>query len=158
MSLKIEYLADYPEFVPILAGWFFQEWGARTPNDTLQVFTERLLERMNRDKPPLAVVALQGEEPVGTAALKIQEMETHPQYKYWLGSVYVKENWRGSGIASALINAVIREAERFDISELYLYTRGSEGLYKRLDWQEIERPIFRGRTVTIMKREILDKK
>jgi GNAT superfamily N-acetyltransferase len=150
--LRIEYLADHPDLVPLLAGWFYSEWGGRSPNDTLATFEARLLGRMNRDHPPLTLVALQGEVSVGTAALKIQEMDSHPQYQYWLGSVYVMENFRMQGIGSALVEAVIEEAEAFGIEELYLYTRGSENFYTRLGWKEIERLYYRGGNVTIMKR------
>jgi predicted N-acetyltransferase YhbS len=157
MTLKIELLADHQNLVPLLAEWFYREWGGRSSNDTLQVFSERLLGRMNRDKPPLTLVAFNDKDPVGTAALKIREMETHPQYRYWLGSVYVTGNQRGLGIGSALVEAVIREAERLKIPELYLYTRVSESLYSRLGWKEIERTFFRGRIVTIMKQDIPDR-
>ena len=63
---------------------------------------------MKRDKTPLTLVAFKDEKPVGIAALKIREMEIHPQYQHWLGSVYVKENWRKMGIGSTLVKAVIR--------------------------------------------------
>lgn len=158
MPLRIEYLADHPDLVPLLADWFFQEWGGRSPNDTLHTFKERLLERMNRNKPPLTLVALRGEEPVGTAALKVQEMETHPQYQYWLGSVYVRENDRGLGVGSTLVEAVIAEAEHLNIQELYLYTRGKEDFYTKFGWMNIEKSTYRGRSVTIMKRLIMDRK
>lgn len=150
--LRIEYLADHPDLVPLLAGWFYGEWGGRLPDDTLAGFKDRLLERMNRNKPSLTLVAFKREEPVGTAALKIQEMETHPQYQHWLGSVYVKENWRGKGVGSALVKAVILEADGLGIQELYLYTRGNEGFYAQLGWKELVRSYYRGRYVTIMKR------
>jgi N-acetylglutamate synthase-like GNAT family acetyltransferase len=150
--LRIDYLANHPDLVPVLAGWFLREWGGRSPEDTLERFEERILSRMNRDKLPLTLVAFIEKEPVGTAALKIQEMKTHPQYQYWLGSVYVKENCRRQGIGSALVKTVIEEAKAFGIEELYLYTRGMENFYTQLGWNEIERPYYRGRNVTIMKR------
>jgi predicted N-acetyltransferase YhbS len=154
--LEIEYLADHPDLVPLLAEWFYSEWGGRSPDDTLTTFEKRLLGRMHRDKAPLTLIAFKGEEPVGTAALKIQEMETHPQYQYWLGSVYVEENWRRMGIGSALVDAVIAKAEAFGIEVLYLYTRGRENFYTQLGWKKIERSYYRGRNVTIMKQQIME--
>jgi N-acetylglutamate synthase-like GNAT family acetyltransferase len=154
--LKIEYLSDHPDLVPLLAEWFLSEWGGSPPQDTLESFEESLLARMNSDKPPLTLVAFKDDEPVGTAALRIQEMNTHPQYQHWLGSVYVKEDWRGRGIGSVLVEAVIKEAKQFKIQDLYLYTRGKESFYVRFGWKAIECPIYRGRTVTIMKRSNQD--
>ena len=151
MATRIELLADHPDLIPLLADWFYKEWGGRRPEDTLEKFTDRLRNRMNRDRLPLALVSFLEEEPIGSAVLKIREMETHPQYKYWLGSVFLLEEHRGQGFGTELVKAASEMATRFGVQTLYLYTRGNEPFYSRLGWQEIEKPIFRGRQVTIMK-------
>lgn len=151
MDLRIELLADHPYLVPLLADWFYKEWGGRRPEDSLEKFTDRLRSRMNRTTLPLALISFLEEEPIGSAVLKIREMETHPQYEYWLGSVFLLEEYRGRGLGTELVKAATEEAARFGVKTLYLYTRGSELFYSRLGWQEIEKPIFRGHQVTIMK-------
>lgn len=149
--LRIDYLVNHPSLVTLLADWFYEEWGGRRPEDSLEGFKIRLQGRMNQDRLPLALIAFFEGEPVGTAALKIREMETHPHFEHWLGSVYVQESHRKRGFGTKLIQAIISEAARFGIEELYLYTRGSEIFYSKLGWKEIEKPFFRGRRVTIMK-------
>jgi N-acetylglutamate synthase-like GNAT family acetyltransferase len=106
---------------------------------------------MNQDRLPLTLVTFFDEVPIGTAALKIREMETHLHFEHWLGSVYVQKSHRKRGFGTKLVQAIISEAARFGIEEMYLYTRGSEIFYSKLGWKEIEKTFFRGRRVTIMK-------
>jgi hypothetical protein len=40
--LKIEYLADHPEFVPTLAAWHRREWGHLRPDETLEMRSAKL--------------------------------------------------------------------------------------------------------------------
>lgn len=152
MDVKVEYLADHPELVSLLAGWFYEEWGKGRPAVTLERMEERVRERMNRDRPPLALVAFHEGVAVGSATLKIQEMETHPQFLYWLGTVYVRPEARRRGIGSTIVAAATAEAARLGLEELYLYTRHSERFYARLGWMVVERTLYHGREAVIMKR------
>jgi len=153
---KVDYLANHPDLVDLLADWFYQEWGGRLPDVTLQDFSERLKGRMNRDQLPLSLVLFLRKEPIGTASLKIREMETHPQYEHWLGSVFIRGEYRKKGFGTEIVKAATRMAIRLGIEELYLYTHSSEAFYKRLGWKGIEKSIFRGRRVTIMRRVLLE--
>jgi GNAT superfamily N-acetyltransferase len=154
MKLEIANLADHPQHLLTLADWFASEWGGRDYTASLKRFTERLEGRMNRDHPPITILGFLQNELVGTAAIKIQEMETHPQYKYWLGSVYVREEYRGRGIASELIKAVIEKASQLSIDKLYLYTRGKVPLYTKFCWKTIEETNYRGKVTYIMERSV----
>jgi N-acetylglutamate synthase-like GNAT family acetyltransferase len=107
-------------------------------------------ERLNRDKPPLCLVAFVENQPVATAALKIREMETHPQYEHWLGNVYVLPEFRAQGIGSTVIERAKQETKRIGIRDLYLYTRDRAHLYARLGWATIEQVTYRGQRATIM--------
>jgi predicted N-acetyltransferase YhbS len=154
VKIDIKYLADHPEVTPTLAGWFYEEWGNHSLSSTMEAMEERIRRRMNRDRLPLTIVAFINDELVGSATLKIREMETHPHFEHWLGSVYVQEKSRGLGIGSELVKAGEEEAKRFNIQELYLYTRDKEPFYARLGWVPIERPFYHGREVVIMRRRI----
>jgi predicted N-acetyltransferase YhbS len=152
MLIEIESLADRPELAPLLASWFYDEWGRRNPENSLQKVEKRLRQRMNRDKVPLTLVAFQGSEPVGSASLIVHEMETHPVFLHWLASVYVHQPCRQQGIGSLLVQHVAAEAERIGVGELYLYTHSHEEFYARHGWRPVERPLYHGREVVIMKR------
>jgi len=34
--VRIDYLADHLEWVPILSAWFYEEWGRRNPASSLE--------------------------------------------------------------------------------------------------------------------------
>ena len=154
MKVNIEYLADHPDSIAILAGWLFEEWGHRSPDGNAHGMLDTLKERLNRDKLPLALVALRDNEPLGTVSLKLKEVEIRPQYEHWLGTLFVQGSHRGKGIGSWLIEAATKEANRLGIGELYLYTRNQENerLYAKLGWTVVERVVYQDRPAVIMKR------
>jgi GNAT superfamily N-acetyltransferase len=153
--IEAKYLADHPELVPLLSGWFYNEWGKNNPALTIDSIEKAVRQRLNRDTAPLSLVAFLANRPVGTATLKIREMETHPQYEHWLGNVYVLPDYRNQGIGSYIIQKAIDEAGEIGIRDLYLYTRDREKLYERLGWKSIEQVAYHGRIASIMKREIM---
>jgi N-acetylglutamate synthase-like GNAT family acetyltransferase len=76
---------------------------------------------------------------VGAAELKIREMDIYPQYKFWVGGVYVVPNQRGKGIASKLVVDIISRARNAGIDKLYLQTQDlSGGVYARHGFKPIE--------------------
>jgi GNAT superfamily N-acetyltransferase len=151
------YLADRPELIPELARWFYDEWRQNYPDLSVETIEGKLNTRLHKDKIPLVLILLRDGSPIASASLKIQEMETHPQYLHWLGSVYVLPELRGGGIGSNLIQYSAAEARRLGVRDLYLYTRSREGFYARLGWTPVERPLYHGRTVVIMLRNLLEK-
>ncbi len=153
--VEIKYLADHPEITHQISTWYFDEWGKNNPALTVVTIETAVLQRMNRDKLPLCLVAFLEDKPVGTVALKIREMETHPQYEHWLGNVFVLPEKRNRGIGSSLIEEAMKKAEQMGITRLYLYTRDRESLYNRVGWETIERVEYRGRKATIMKYELV---
>jgi predicted N-acetyltransferase YhbS len=152
VSIEVRYLADCPESVRPLALWLYEEWGRRNPDNSVEKVERRLMQRMNRDKVPLTLVAFRGAELVGSASLIIREMETHPQFLHWLGGLYIHHPYRNQGIGSRLVEYAASEAERLGVRELYLYTRHHESFYSRLGWRPVERAHYHGREVLIMKR------
>jgi len=154
LTVAIGYLADHAELLHVLAAWFYDEWGQGDPPFNLKDFEAQFRARLHRDKLPLALVALNDGVPVATASLKMQEMETHPQYLHWLGGVYTLPEFRGQGIGSQVVEAAAVEAKRLGVEELYLYTRRNVDLYAKLGWMTIEQPLYLGKPVVIMRRRL----
>ncbi len=153
-TVDIRHLADCPETIPTLASWVFGQWGQQYKLESVGVQVELFANRTDRDKIPLSYVAFSGSEPVGTASLKIQEMTTHTHFLYWLGAVYVVGQFRGRGIGTELIARATDKARELGVETLYLHTPGKTVLYSRLGWQEIERSVYCGHEVVIMKKEL----
>jgi len=154
MKLTFDYLANQPELLPILASWFYEEWGRRNPENSIKQVSQRLSRRMNVNSLPIAFVGFLDGKLVASASIKIREMETHPQYEHWLGAVYVDSAHRKQGFGSEMVLHTVSEARRLGVHQLYLYTRSHEDFYAHFGWKPIERPQYHGREVVIMKNSL----
>ena len=148
--MRIEYLADRPEALPILAQWQHQEWGWLRPGDTLEKRMARLEGMAKRDRIPVTVVAMEGNEVLGSASLIEHDMETRMELTPWLAGVFVGEPYRRRGIGAELVRRIMNEAKKFNVSLLYLYTVQSENFYAALGWKLLERTSYREQNVVIM--------
>jgi N-acetylglutamate synthase-like GNAT family acetyltransferase len=148
--MTIEYLADYPAALPILAEWQHREWGHLRAGDTVEKRRARLEGFSNRDRIPLTVVALDNSEVLGSASLIAHDMETRMELTPWLASVFVGEQHRRKGIGAELVRRIMNEAGKLDVPLLYLYTVHSEKFYAALGWTLQERTSYREQEVVIM--------
>jgi predicted N-acetyltransferase YhbS len=151
---RFVYLADQPALLPILADWFYDEWGHLDSQSSMESMEHELSGCLNKDRLPLTIVRMRDDQPIASASLRLKEMETHPQYLHWLGGVYVHPDFRRQGVGSQLVEFTADQAIRLQVTELYLYTRGNEIFYSRLGWHTIEQPLYQGRVVSLMKRNL----
>jgi len=153
--MDIAYLADHKEVIHTLAQWFYEEWAYLYPDRTLADVERLIGERTNKDKIPLALVAFEGQELLGTVGLKVHDMDTRLDLTPWLASLYVSESRRRQGIGTELVSAIERKAQTLGVETLYLYTPESEVFYSQLGWQVKERTEYHGYPVTLMRKEIV---
>jgi GNAT superfamily N-acetyltransferase len=154
-QMRIEYLADHQDVIPILSAWFYQEWSYLYPERTEDEFRRLISERTNKDKIPLSLVSFEGDELVGTVCLKIHDMDTKPDLSPWLAGLYVKESWRRKGIGSTLVKAIERKALELGIHHLFLYTPESEHFYSHLGWKVRGKEFYHHVPVAIMEKDII---
>ena len=153
--MKLEYLADNLEFLPVLANWFFEEWGYLEKERTFKKEMDNLRKYLNKEKVPLILLAVENEELLGAAQIKYHEMSIYPDKEHWLGGVYVSKNHRGKGIARQLIQELINIAVSLNIKKLYLQTQKLDGgLYRRMGWKPIEQVNYLNLDVLVMEKEI----
>lgn len=152
--MEIRYLADHPELVPTLGEWLHAEWGHTVPWGTPQGFAERFRAHLNRDVLPIALVALEGGGFLGTASLRVADMESRPDRTPWLGGVYVAEEARGRGVGEALVRAVEDLAREMGFREMYLFATDREGFYRRLGWSVVEHTEHYGEAAVVMRTEL----
>ena len=148
--MRIEYLSDRPEALLTLAEWQHAEWGHLRPGDTLEKRMTRLRGFSKSNQIPLTVVALEGNEVLGSASLIEHDMETRMELTPWLAGVFVGEPYRRRGIGAELVRRIMAEAGRLKVPVLYLYTVHSEKFYAGLGWTLMERTSYREQPIVIM--------
>ncbi len=148
--MTIEYLADHPEFLSILAEWQHAEWGHLRPCDTLEARRNRLRAEGERGRVPLTVVAHENAQVLGSASLIPHDMNTRLELSPWLAGVYVGTDYRRKGIGAELVRRIMAEAASFKVPVLYLYTVHSEDFYANLGWSLQEHTTYREQNVAIM--------
>lgn len=148
--MKIIDLRHAPQHIPTIARWHFDEWGYLNPGKTLAYRIERM-QRYIADNPiPSMLIAIDGEDVLGTAALVAADMDSHPELTPWLASVYIREDQRGLGLGKALVKALMDFAGQQQLPRLYLFTPDQEGFYAKLGWKTRVRETYRDTPVTIM--------
>lgn len=162
-NLNFEFLANRQDAIPIVAKWYFEEWGHKVPGNSIEQTIDRLNRQLvggachkdNRHKLPLPILAVEGEKVLGVARLKLHEMDIYPEKEFWLGSLFVSPTSRGKGIGSALANKIATIAVEFGAKELYLQTEALDGgLYRQLGWHLIETVRYKGFHVAVMVRNL----
>lgn len=150
--MKIAYLADHPLHLPTLATWQYAEFGYLNPAMTIKDRTERLRLSLQRNALPITFIALSASGRLLGSAGILPTTITHKHRTPWLSSVYVPDEFRGNGIASALSLHAIAEVARLGYDRLYLFTPRSEALYARIGWITFDRIEYNGVPLTLMER------
>ena len=153
-GLQISYLADHPEYIPQLAQWLFKQWDSILGEKTAETRINKLKAHMNRDKLPIAWVAHAKGQLLGTAALRVHDLEGREDLTPWLGGVFVSSHFRRRGIGAALCAAVEEEARSRAVQTLYLFTLDKQAWYSRQGWSIIGPCVWHQRLGGIMSKQL----
>lgn len=148
-TLRLDYLADHPDLVPILAEWHHRQWSYLAHSATLGQRIARLRQH-GRGQLPTSFVALLDDAPVGSAALIANDMTDQETLSPWLANVYVVPTARRHGIGAALVRRAAQEAFVLGYHDLYLYTEDQAHFYTGLGWETIDQRSYRGYLMTVM--------
>jgi hypothetical protein len=83
-GVRISYLIEHPEYIPQLAQWLFEQWDSILGEETADARIKKLKAHMNRDKLPIAWVAHASGQLLGTAALRVHDLEGREDLTPWL--------------------------------------------------------------------------
>src|SRR6185369_8106252 len=148
--MEIGYLADHMEFVPILAEWHHHEWG----EFTLESTAAELRTHTGRSQIPTTVVAIDKGRVIGSTSLLVADLIGWEHLTPWIASVFVSPDYRGQGVARALIERAVDEARLLGIHDVYLFTASKETYYAKLGWVPVERARYRAKDIVIMQRTL----
>lgn len=96
-GVQISYLIEHPEYIPQLAQWLFEQWDSILGEKTPEARIKKLKTHMNRDKLPIAWVAHTNGQLLGTAALRVGDLEGREDLTPWLGGVICRLTFSSSG-------------------------------------------------------------
>lgn len=151
MSLmQIIDLQQVPHYLPTLAQWHHQQWSYLNPGQSLQQRREKMQAYLQASVVPSTLVATDNDKLLGSASLVVNDMDNHPEWMPWLASVFVLPEFRGRGLGSALVEAVMKLAADHGLSTLYLFTPDQMEFYRRLGWSIVTKENYRGHLVSVM--------
>ena len=134
-----------------VARWMFAEWGEETNTSSPEAFLRGLRQRTSCCSIPFTIVAFHRNEPVGTASVFFQDMDTYKHLSPWLAAVYVIPKFRHREIGRRLCTDIVARAQSLKIEALYLWTPDKTDFYRHMNWKLIERTDYRNKRVSIMR-------
>lgn len=155
MPYQISPLAEVISSIPVLAEWHHREWQhLNSDSYDLEARIHDYRQTALSAHLPVMYVAHLNDNPLGSARLVKNDMQTHPELSPWLASLYVHEQYRRQGIATALIKSIESAALERQFRTLYLFTENQQPLYKNLAWQVISEETYFNEKVTIMEKKL----
>lgn len=132
INFTIVPLSLNPGFADACAAWSYGQWGCQS-NQSLMEKIERYRNSASngRGELPLTWVAISNDRPAGMISLKDKDHPDYTDLPLWLGSLFVHPEYRGQGMAHAMIETL--EAETLKIygaGTLHLFTANAAKLYE----------------------------
>jgi len=140
---RILLLAACPGAVFTLAVWLHREWLAAW-GMPLATAVERMQDRCNIARLPLAWVAWAGDAPAGMVSLVEDDLPLQPGRTCCLSSLYVVPPRRRQGLGSRLCQYAVAQAVTLGFGHPALYTAGQESFYRRRGWTITTRTVIAG--------------
>lgn len=137
--MKIELLSEVPNAIDDAVEMIYEEFVIKTKSSATKSTIKKFLT-CGQDFP-ITFVAVADEKNVGTISIFENDYKARLQYKPWLASLVVRENYRKYGIGTKLIKAVVDKAGELGYPEIYLKTETAAGYYDKLGWQRVERVV-----------------
>ncbi|MCL2629621.1 MAG: GNAT family N-acetyltransferase [Alphaproteobacteria bacterium] len=99
--VEILNLADRPEFIEGVAKFLHEEW-SQHEGFKLDADIYRTKHSICKDGIPQTLIAVEGDELVGTVSLWYNDLKTRQDLSPWMAALYVKPSHRRRGIGRAL--------------------------------------------------------
>jgi predicted N-acetyltransferase YhbS len=151
MAYQLIFLREQPQHVATVAQWIHRQWWSAT--DTPIEAIERWLgTHLGEAGFPATLIAVSNGEPAGSVSLHETEAEDRPDYRPYLGALFVQPDSRGHGLGVALVRAVEAHARGLGLPAIYLNAADATArFYEALGWQVVERGYGR-KELNIMRR------
>lgn len=150
--MRIAHLQEYPRYLPVLADLCGGEWAhlyaGWNHTNALEEFSATRLD----GQLPITLIALEGEELLGTVSLILHDLPGREDLSPWLASLIVLPERRGKQVATFLVSEAEKILQKLEIPAAYLFTETANGLFGRLGWQVFDQADANGHIVTIFQK------
>jgi GNAT superfamily N-acetyltransferase len=141
------------EYIELIADWYFSEW-----NIPIQTTIEKS-KKLSAENLEFQILLTLDNIPVATGGLYshvglLDRESRFKIYKNWLALVYTKPENRGKGLGALICNYIQDHSKKLGLKRIYLFTHTAENLYKRLNWEHLERLSLGGKEIVVMKKEL----
>lgn len=150
--ITIDLLKNHSHHIETLSQIWYEVLGKIwVPASSVDQVAEKLKQHLNEDVPPLTLVAVEEDQPVGMCSLREND-GIRPHLSPWLGSLVVDPTHQKRGIGQILIDATKKKAQTLGFKKLYLLTFDPmlPAYYARLGWHSIGMDELKGQPVTVM--------
>ncbi|MEO8102833.1 MAG: GNAT family N-acetyltransferase [Betaproteobacteria bacterium] len=153
--VDVRLLADFPNVIPTLAGWYRAEWSTWFGDTPVEEIAADLANVANRDALPLGLVAfVPAGQVAGVCSLRADPFEPYPHAGPWLRGLYVDLPWRGKRIAGELLAAAELHAARLGVPKLYAATGTAVNMFERAGWLGFDEVRHEQQTLVIFAKRI----
>ena len=148
--MDIDYLANKINFMDEVSSIIYNEWGSLIPGNKIENTQKRIRNFLNKDKIPLCVVCFDNNTLTGVYSLMLNDQANTRGLSPWLGSVYVKPEYRNKGIGTRLVKHALELSKNLGYETLYLHTSDKQALYSRVGFNFIYETNVNGEKVSVM--------
>ncbi|TWC44312.1 acetyltransferase (GNAT) family protein [Pseudomonas sp. SJZ080] len=135
---RLDWLADHPQHSDTFAAWIHRQFRYEYAEQPLLDWQREFAEgQINGDWKCL--IALEGDQLKGGAALAKADLAQRPDLGPWLACVFISPEARGKGLAERLIEGIGEEAKTSGVARIYLHTQDKHDYYAKRGWAVLDR-------------------
>ncbi|MGE6256925.1 GNAT family N-acetyltransferase [Heyndrickxia sporothermodurans] len=134
----IDFLAHHSNYVEDVSNMIYKEFVLNTNSSKTfdEVFT--YFSNTNMNTFPITLIAIEGDECLGTISIFENDLKSREEYKPWLASLYTKPEHRNKGVGKQLIDGTLKVVKELGYKELFLRTETASDYYKNRGWHLVE--------------------
>jgi GNAT superfamily N-acetyltransferase len=147
-------LAERPEFLELLAAATGREWAHLYSGWGAGAARAELLGQDPCGVLPVTFVAVVDGRCAGTVSLIRDDLPGYRPVHPWLASLWVLPDFRGRGLATALIRRAEDHLSAHGYREAWAFTESAQSLFARCGWELVEPAQCHGVPVQVLRKEL----
>lgn len=131
-KFTIAHLFEHPQLIEAVAQMIYNEFWVEVTDGMSQAdLSAHLHSATDATRIPLSLITLANGELVGTVNLIENDDTKRAHLRPWLAAMVVRADCRGRGIGTALVEGLLDQMSKMNLTQVYLGTDGP-GFYQRL--------------------------